>query len=151
MRTRSQRAKDWRLFGIAAFLTVFSFIVIFTGCATARGVSEYDGVLQLPRSDADSVTLVLVTIQNNRGRDLTSPRFYLDGMGRHDLGIVGSYSTVTKLVDTSWFGPDGCMKIVAHYVGAGDWTSSQFCWRRGEVIDVWLQQIFTTSSAWSHR
>lgn len=146
------KTNEWRLFGAAGFLTVAAFLVMATGCATARGgVSGYDGEMEIPPTYEDSVTLIPVTISNNRNRDITAPRFHLLGLGRHDLGYVQPMHTVRKLVDRNWFGTDGCVKIVAHWVGAGDWTSQEFCLHRGETVSVNLEAILSTSNAWAHR
>ena len=129
------------------------FLALLTACATVpRGTPGYDGETEIVETTAsDSVMFVPVRIENNRSRDIIAPRFYLDGFGRHSLGIVEQMHTVTKLVDVKWLRSDGCMRIVAHYVGVGDWTSNEFCWRRGETITVSLQPILSTSNAWSHR
>lgn len=147
MRTRTS---GWRTFAAAGFLTVAAFLVM-ASCATIPHDPLYDGgepIIEIP----DSTTLVRLTILNNRVQDALDPHFYLLGTGRHSLGIVpGMGGKREHFVDTRWFAPDGCMVVIAHYVGLGDWTSQRFCWRSGEVIDVSLQAIMSTSTAWSHR
>jgi hypothetical protein len=129
----------WRLLALFGVL----------GCASVSHDPLYDGTTVIYQA-TDSKE-IQVTINNNRSRDLTDPRFYLIGMGRHDLGIVGSLSSKTQKMDRAWLGPDGCMSVVAHYVGTGDWVSDKVCWSPGEVIEVSLNPIFSTSTAWSHR
>lgn len=149
MRARD-RYGSWRLFAGAAFLTVASFIVML-GCASPRGVPLYDGEL-IPQNVTDSVTLVRVHIENHRTVDAVDPTIYLNGSGRHSLGrIQGMGGKIDRLVDTNWFGSDGCMQISAHYAGSGDLVFDRFCWRVGERIGASLDNIFVAHSAWSHR
>lgn len=124
--------------------------VVMMSCASIPHDPLYDGeerIVDLP----DSTILIRLTIQNNRTRDALDPHFYLLGTGRHSLGIVAGMGTKKVLfVDTKWLAPDGCVTIIAHYVGLGDWTSAKACWHNGYVFDVSLQEIFSTSTAWAH-
>jgi hypothetical protein len=123
------------------------------GCASTRSVRDYDGGSIEIQQAPDSVQLVLVTIQNDRSRDMTDPTFYIIGSaGRHSLGIVRSLSTRRILVDSQWLrGADGCVRIVAHYAGLGELTYDKVCWRPGEKVDVTLSTLFNSGAAWSHR
>lgn len=124
--------------------------LVMMSCATIPHDPLYDGeerIVDLP----DSTTLIRLTIVNNRVQDMTPPHFYLLGTGRHSLGVVSGMGTKKVLfVNTKWLGPDGCVTIIAHYVGLGDWVSAKACWHEGYVFDVSLQEIFATSTAWAH-
>lgn len=136
---------EWRRFGL------FVAVLLFTGCASVPKVMDYDEAL-FEGNARDSATYVRLRIQNHRISDAIDPRFYLVGAGSHSLGVVrGMGGSMTRLVDTAWFGADGCMTVVAHYAGVGDWVSPRFCWTPGNVIDVNLQELIATSSAWAHR
>lgn len=135
---------------LALLIAVPLYIILATGCATPRGVPDYDGDL-IPQS-ATVPDSVRVTILNERTIDAQPPRIYLDGMGRHDLGIISSIDgRISRLVSTSWFGPSGCFTIVAHFVGRGDLRFSEVCWRPGEVVSATLLNHFDPRTAWSHR
>lgn len=142
----ASRESEWRWFSLfaIAYVALMVFIAAMWGC-TPNYYNGGDTEIQPVES------YIRVTIQNNRSADPIDPTFYLVGQGRHSLGVVKGLETKSVLVDTKWLPTDGCVRVVAHYVGEGDWTSEQFCWRRGEVIEVALQNIFSTSSAWSHR
>lgn len=92
-----------------------------------------------------------VTIQNSRISDALAPRFYLVGSGRLSLGIIPDLTDKTVWVDARWLAPDGCMAVIAHFVGGGDWESERFCWVPGERVDVKMLDLLSASSAWSHR
>jgi hypothetical protein len=114
-------------------------LALVTACASAP-------------TSADLTTLVPITIENNRTNDVIDPRFRLVGSGSHDLGIVGGMGgRLRRMIDTRWFDANGCMTIVAHYVGGRDLTFDRFCWRHGERIDVALDDIFNPVAAWAHR
>lgn len=151
MRSKEQRVSDKRL--CAATLSVFAVFVtlLFTACASPRGVPLYDGDL-LPQDVTDSVTLVRIHIENHRTVDAVDPTIYLNGSGRHSLGrIQGMGGKIDRLVDTNWFGSDGCMQISAHYTGSGDLVFDRFCWRKGEIVEAQLDNVFNPTAAWSHR
>ena len=134
MKSRDSELRWFGWFGVA--FTFFLLVLSLAACASAP---------------VDRTTFVPLTIRNNRNVDPIDPQFYLVGMGTHSLGIVPSLSDKTLLLDTRWFPPDGCVRIVAHYTGEGSWTSNQFCWRRGERIEAHLENLISTSDAWSHR
>lgn len=122
-------------------------IAIAIGCASSPRV-PLNEIEALP----DGTVLVALTITNARTRDAIDPHIYLVGRGRHFLGVVGGMGgTKSRLVDTRWFDPEGCMRIVARFVGKGELRFDRFCWRRGEVIEVTLYDPFNPISAWSHR
>ena len=122
-----------------------------TACASIKHDPSYDGEQAISPS-AVSVTLVPIIIENNRTNDAIDPHFRLVGSGLHDLGIVqGMGGRLHRMSDTRWFDADGCMTIIAHFVGVGDLTFNRFCWRRGERIDVALDDIFNPVAAWAHR
>lgn len=137
---------------LALAIAVPLWIILATGCASPRGVPDYDGDL-IPQSDAtDSVTFVKVHIENHRTVDALAPTIYLTGSGRHSLGrIEGMGGKIDRLVDTAWFASDGCLQLSAHYVGNGDLVFDRLCWRKGEIITASLDNIFVSGSAWSHR
>jgi hypothetical protein len=140
------------LFDLALFAGVMVMFAILTACATVRHDPAYDGEVLLSAPTADSSLYVPIHIENHRTIDALPPTFYLTGSGRHSLGIVqGVDGKLDRLIDTSWFGADGCMTITAHYVGWGDLVFDRFCWRPGERIDVALDNIFNPVAAWSHR
>lgn len=150
MRSKEQRVSDRRL--CAATLSVFAVFVtlLFTACASPRGVPGYDGDL-IPDA-SDSVTLVRVHIENHRTVDAIAPTIYLAGSGRHSLGrIEGMGGKIDRFIDTNWLGSDGCFQISAHYAGSGDLTFDKVCWRRGESIEATLDNVFNSIASWSHR
>lgn len=142
---RWKNGKVRKLFVGAASLAAL-FIL---GCAS--GVrTGYDG--DYPPEPEQVTTLIPITIENHRTLDAIPPHFLLIGAGRHDLGPVeGMGGKLSRLIDTSWLGPSGCVRIVAHYVGTGDFVFDEFCWRAGERISVTLDDIFNPVAAWSHR
>jgi hypothetical protein len=122
-------------------------LLALSACATVP--NTYDGQLTIPET---SGTFVPVTISNNRSRDVDNPpTFFLVGSGRHSLGVVSGEEKRTVLIDEKWLPSDGCVNIVAHYVGRGDLAYSQFCWRKGDVIEVTLDEQFNPVAAWAHR
>lgn len=129
------------------WLLLFPLLV---ACASVQRNSPYDGV-EIPETPADSATFVRLSIKNNRSTDATPPTFYLLGTGRHPIGVVNGLTEKSFWVDTHWFSPDGFMRVAAHYPGRGDWTSEEFHWRKGFMIDVRLESIMASSSAWAHR
>lgn len=150
-RTKKENENDWRRFLAAACLTTAAIIFMLSGCASPRGVPDYDGDL-IPQDAADSTTYVKVHIENHRTVDALAPTIYLTGSGRHSLGrIEGMGGKIDRLVDTSWFGADGCLQLSAHYVGSGDLVFDRLCWRPHETITASLDNIFVSGSAWSHR
>lgn len=133
------KVSQWRWFAAFA-LTAFALFAAMWACTPRVDVPEIES------------GYTRITIQNNRVSDAIDPTFYLTGTGRHSLGIVrGMGGKVTKLIDTRWFGPGGCMTISAHYAGYGDLTFERFCWFPGQVIDVSLEELFNPISAWAHR
>lgn len=138
---------------LALVIIVPLYIILATGCATARGVPDYDGA-DVPSlvTSPDSTTYVRVHIENHRTVDAIAPTIYLTGSGRHSLGrIEGMGGKIDRLVDTSWFASDGCLQLSAHYVGSGDLVFDRLCWREHEIITASLDNIFIAASAWSHR
>lgn len=136
---------------LALAIAIPLWIILATGCATARGVPDYDGDL-IPQDAADSTTYVKVHIENHRTVDAIAPTIYLTGSGRHSLGrIEGMGGKIDRLVDTSWFDASGCMQISAHYAGSGDLTFDRICWRKGERIIADLDNVFSPIAAWSSR
>lgn len=129
------------------------FTVILTGCATTRTIPRdpfYDGG-ELVLS-GDSTTFIRIKIENHRTKDDADPRIYVVGSGSHSLGVIGGINgKIDRLIDTRWLGPDGCLRIVAHYVGLGDLVFSNVCWRPGEFIEAALDDLFNPNTAWSHR
>lgn len=126
---------------------VGSWLVV-AACASPKGIPLYDGESVVP----DATALVKVTIENNRSRDITDPRFYLVGRGmKYSLGIVQGMGKRVFSVDRGVFPLDGCMSVMAHWAGGSDWVSEEFCVRPGQVVDVQLQLLLSTSNAWSHR
>lgn len=124
-------------------------LLALTACASVQHDPRYDGELTIPETQG---TYVPVRIANNRSRDVSSPpTFYFVGSGRHSLGIVSGNESRTVLIDESWIPSDGCIVISAHYVGRGDLEYDQFCWRKGDVIEVTLDDQFNKVAAWSHR
>jgi hypothetical protein len=127
-------------------------IAYLLGCASAQRDPSYDDSLEFAAGALDNATLIPITIQNDRSRDIADPTFFIVANGRHSLGIVQSLSSRRIFVDSRWLvAADGCMRIVAHYVGGGDLTYNLVCWRPGEVIDVTLSTLFNPVAAWSHR
>jgi len=127
------------------------FALALVGCATVQHDPLYDGAPIVEREAVDTVTQVRITIENHRTHDAIDPTLYLVGNGRHYLGQVrGIDGKLDRQIDASWFGPDRCMTIIAHYAGAGDLTFERFCWRPGERIDVSLDNLFNPIAAWSH-
>lgn len=151
MRSKEQRVSDRRL--CAATLSVFAVFVtlLFTACATPRGVPGYDGELIPEVAAGDSVTLVPFLLENHRTIDANPPHILFISFGRHDLGTVQGYGTALRtMIDTRWIAADGCVQIIAHYVGTSDLVFDRFCWRKGERIGASLDNIFVAHSAWSH-
>lgn len=137
---------------VALAIVAAGGIAYLLGCASVQRTSDYDGAIEAVAASSDNATLVPITITNDRSRDMTDPRFYVIGNGRHSLGIVASLSTKRVFVDSKWLtSADGCFQVIAHYVGEGDLTYQKVCWRRGEVIDVTLSTLFNPVAAWSHR
>ncbi|MDQ6769476.1 MAG: hypothetical protein M3Z54_05775 [Gemmatimonadota bacterium] len=126
-------------------------IALVTGCVQHDPL--YDGEPATPLvTSGDITTLIPLTIQNNRVDDAIDPTFYLAGTGRHSLGVVkGMGGKRIQFVDTKWFGSDNCFTVVAHYSGGGDYTFDRTCWRPGYVVEISLESIYSTSSAWAHR
>lgn len=136
---------------LALLIAVPLYIILATGCATPRGVPDYDGDL-IPQDAADSSVFVRVHIENHRTVDAIAPTIYLTGSGRHSLGrIEGMGGMIDRLVDTNWFDASGCMQISAHYTGSGDLTFDKFCWRQGEIVEATLDNVFNPVAAWAHR
>jgi hypothetical protein len=134
-----------------AKLGIVSSWLVVAACASVRD-PMYDGDVVIPTTSSDSATFIRITIENNRTIDAIPPAFYLTGTGRHALGIVqGMGGKLVKMIDTSWFGVDGCLTITAHYVGSGDLVFDRICWSPGYVIDVSLDNLFNPISAWAHR
>jgi len=125
--------------------------VLAIGCASPRGIPDYDGGTLAPETTADSTTFIPVTIHNHRSRDVANPPSFFLTPGRHALGVVSGSEDRTTMIDVSWLPSDGCVQIVAHYVGLGDLMYDQFCVRRGDVIDISLDEPFNSTSAWSHK
>lgn len=150
-RTKKENENDWRRFLAAACLTTAAIIFMLSGCASPRGVPDYDGDL-IPQDAADSSVFVRVHIENHRTVDAIAPTIYLTGSGRHSLGrIEGMGGMIDRLVDTNWFDASGCMQISAHYTGSGDLTFDKFCWRKGETVEATLDNVFNPVAAWGHR
>lgn len=129
-----------------------ALLALVTACATTvRHDPLYDGGLIPEVATGENATFVRLTIKNNRSQDGIAPTFYLIGLGRHALGVVQGLSEKSVLVDTRWFPTDGRMRVVAHYTGLGEWVSEEIGWQQGYVIDVRLESIMSTSSAWAHK
>ena len=126
--------------------------VLAIGCVPAlKRDPLYDGET-ITETSADSAYMIPIFIENNRTMDPVDPQLYLMGSGRHSLGIVPNMGgKLSRLVDSSWLGPDGCIVIVAHYVGGRDLVFDKVCWHPGERIDVALDDIFNPVASWSHR
>lgn len=135
--------------GLALLIVVPLYIILTTGCATAKGVPFYDGELT---PDSDSATFIPLRIENHRTVDAIPPHFVLSGSGRHDLGPVGGMGGVLeRFIDASWLDAERCLTITAHYVGGRDLVFDKACWRKGERISASLDNIFIPGSSWSHR
>jgi hypothetical protein len=145
MRRVSESDKRWCL-GTLTVLVLF--LAFLWSCAS----NPYDGDLR-PVAEPDTSSTVTLNIENRRSRDAMDPHIYLLGTGRHDVGVVrGMGGSLHRKIDKSWFGPDGCMTIVAHYVGGRDLVFERFCRSLGDrKIDVALDDLFNPVAAWSHR
>lgn len=125
---------------------------VLVACATTvRHDPLYDGGLIPEVATGENATFVRLTIKNNRSADGIDPTFYLLGLGRHSLGVVPGLGEKSVLVETRWFPTDGRMRVVAHYAGVGEWVSEEIGWQQGYIIDVRLESILSTSSAWAHK
>lgn len=139
-----------RLIG-ALVIAVPLAIILGTGCASVPKVESYDGYEIVPTASADTLTVVPIVVRNNRSQDAIDPTFYLIGYGRHALGTVRGLTTRKLLIDRRWIPSDGIMTVVAHYPGGPEWVSEKITWRPGYKIEVSLQSLINTSSAWAHR
>lgn len=116
-----------------ALAAAFVFFLVFSlfGCAS------------LPTPD--SVTLIPIKIVNDRWEDA---RFYLVARGaRHTIDLIPAKATRYRYVDQRDIPADGCISIGAHIVALGDWVSYEFCIRRGETIDVALEE--NAAASWA--
>lgn len=109
--------------------------------------SEYDGEISPVIADDSLVTVV---ITNTRGRELSSPHFYLEGIGRLPLGVTEGYTETTLRIDRRWIPSDGCMRAIAHYPLTPDYYSAQFCWQRGQKVFIRLNWGGELLVAWAH-
>lgn len=138
---------------LALVIAVPLWIVVTTGCATARHDPLYDGEITPEAPSADSITFVPVRIQNSRSSPTeisNPPMFFLLGNGKHQLARVEGLSSRTVFVDSRWLtSADGEITIVVHYAGGAELTYARFAWHPGQTISVSLEVTFNPISAWS--
>lgn len=135
-----------------ALVIAVPLAIAVAGCASVQHDPLYDGEIIPQVPSADTVTFIPFVLENHRTIDLNPPHILFISFGRRDLGIVQGYGTALRtMIDTRWIAADGCIQIVAHYVGTGDLVFDRFCWRKGERITASLDNIFVAGSAWSRR
>lgn len=136
---------------LALTIGVPLYIILSTGCAS---VPTHDPLYNGDPlyTSSDSTTFVRLKIENLRTQDAIPPHIYLVGSGTHPLGVLmGMGGKIDRLVDTSWFRPDGCFQIVAHFPGSGNFSFSVICWKPGEMAEATLLDHWDPNTAWAHR
>ena len=95
---------------------------------------------------------VEVNVENNKLPNVDEPLFQLYGQGNQFwLGRVGSSSSHKTYIDRDKFIFGECFITKVTITGKESITYPQFCWMGEPYITITLNEITSTSTAWSHR
>lgn len=135
------KERDGLVKGWAIGLLVLVFACF--GCAGVQGVKDYNGVPEIV-APVDSSVRILVT--NDRLEDVTFWILTSNGGRFRSLGLVAGEGHLAVRLQRDELPFDPCIRIGAHLLARGDWTSDEFCLSPGNRIYVNLKKEI---SAWA--